>query len=325
MKLMPNMLVFCTFIVLSMFSAAFAKDDCYTCHGQQGMTGYVDKNIFKQSVHNKFTCGNCHTGFTGYPHKRKSALDCSSCHATGLSGAPMAQALKYQQSVHSKARLSGNPAAPKCQTCHGSHYIFRSTDNRSLTRKENIPALCSRCHLAEFKEYSTGIHGREFLKNKNAGAPVCFDCHQEHLIPDTKNEKWMMDLIMTCGNCHSEQIKEYRKTYHGKVTRLGYTTVAKCYDCHGAHAIQRVRDAGSALSGQNILATCRKCHPTATLGFTQFYAHPDESNRGKYPLIYYPLLFMTLLLIGVFTFFLTHTFLWFYRSLKERVKKKGGE
>jgi len=31
---------------------------------------------------------------------------------------------------------------------------------------------------------------------------------------------------------------------------------------------------------------------------------------------------MTLLLIGVFTFFLTHTFLWFYRSLKERMKRR---
>jgi hypothetical protein len=29
---------------------------------------------------------------------------------------------------------------------------------------------------------------------------------------------------------------------------------------------------------------------------------------------------MTVLLIGVFTFFFFHTFLWLYRSLKERAK-----
>jgi hypothetical protein len=40
--------------------------------------------------------------------------------------------------------------------------------------------------------------------------------------------------------------------------------------------------------------------------------------------MFYTYLFMTTLLIGVFAFFFTHTFLWAYRSLKERMNKKGG-
>jgi hypothetical protein len=255
---------------------------------------------------------------------KKSSVDCSSCHFTGIGGAPNSQAQAYSLSVHGKAQAAGNPEAPKCQTCHGSHAIFRAGDNRSATRRENIPALCSRCHADVFQDYRTSIHGVEFLRNKNAGAPSCFDCHAEHHIPDTKNKQWMLDLIKTCGNCHRDQIKEYRKTYHGKVARLGYTTLAKCADCHGSHSIQRIKEEGSLLSDKNILSTCRKCHPSATTGFTKFYAHPEETNREKYPLIYYPLLFMTLLLIGVFAFFFTHTFLWFYRSLRERMNKKGG-
>jgi predicted CXXCH cytochrome family protein len=314
----------CIVACFSFSSVTFAQEDCLSCHGQEGMTGYISPKKITQSAHGKFSCNNCHTGFTGYPHNKKTSVNCSSCHSTGQTGAPMEQARNYQLSVHGKAVASGNSAAPKCQTCHGSHYIFRGTDKRSVTRRENIPSLCSGCHPAEFKDYRTSIHGKELLLKKNAGAPVCVDCHQEHLIPDTKNEQWMLDLIKTCGSCHSEQIREYRKTYHGKVTRLGYTTVAKCSDCHGAHAILQVKEPASMLSEQNILATCRKCHPTATAGFTKFYAHPDESNRGKYPLIYYPLLFMTLLLVGVFSFFFTHTFLWFYRSVRERMKKKGG-
>ncbi len=78
------------------------------------------------------------------------------------------------------------------------------------------------------------------------------------------------------------------------------------------------------LSEQNILATCQKCHPGATRGFTKFYAHAEETNRAKYPVMFYTYLFMTALLIGVFAFFFTHTFLWAYRSLKERMNKKGG-
>jgi predicted CXXCH cytochrome family protein len=314
----------CILAVFSFSAVALAQEDCLSCHGQEGMTGYVSPKAFKQSVHGKFSCNNCHVGFTGYPHNKKSSVNCSSCHSTGQSGAPMEQARNYQLSVHGMAQTSGNASAPKCQTCHGSHYIFPSADNRSITRRQNIPTLCSRCHPAEFQEYRASIHGREFLQNNNTSAPTCFNCHEEHLVPNTQNKQWMLDLVKTCGNCHSDQIKEYRKTYHGKVTQLGYTTVAKCADCHGSHAIQLVHDPASTLSGQNILATCRKCHPAATAGFTKFYAHPDESNREKYPLIYYTLLFMTLLLIGVFTFFFTHTFLWLYRSMKERMKKKGG-
>jgi hypothetical protein len=120
-------------------------------------------------------------------------------------------------------------------------------------------------------------------------------------------------------------MKTYRKTYHGKVTRLGYANMAKCSDCHGSHTVLRVADPDSTLSQKNILTTCRKCHPKATAGFTKFYAHAEETNRAKYPIMYYTYIFMTALLISVFAFFLTHTFLWAYRSLKERMQKKGGE
>ncbi len=80
----------------------------------------------------------------------------------------------------------------------------------------------------------------------------------------------------------------------------------------------------STLSSKNLVATCAKCHPGATESFTKFYAHAEETNRAKYPVLYYTFVFMTLLLIGVFAFFLTHTFLWAYRALKERIQKKGG-
>ena len=66
------------------------------------------------------------------------------------------------------------------------------------------------------------------------------------------------------------------------------------------------------------------CHPHATEGFTKFYAHPEELDREKYPALFYTYIFMTTLLIGVFTFFFIHTFLWTYRSLKERIKKREG-
>ena len=289
------------------------------------MKRYIDLPLFEQSVHGFLGCAKCHIDVSGFPHRSAAKVNCGICHFLGREGAPAEQARAYKMSVHGRAQASGNAAAPTCQTCHGSHYIFPPADTRSATSKPKIPALCSQCHPGEFEVYTKSIHGRELLGKNNKKAPTCFDCHLEHMVPPTGDDKWKLDLIKQCGGCHTEQMATYRKSYHGKVTQLGYTTMAKCSDCHGSHDIVAVTDAASPLSGQNIVATCRKCHAGATAGFTKFYAHGEEKDRNKYPVLYYTWIFMTTLLVSVFAFFLTHTFLWAYRSLKERMNRKGEE
>jgi len=298
-----------------------AADNCLDCHGQKGMPGFVDKKSFSESSHGMFACSQCHLNMPAYPHGKTAKVNCGICHFLGTSGAPREQAQEYKLSVHGRVCAIGDSKAPACQTCHGSHSIYPSGDLRSATRRQNIPALCAKCHPIEAEAYGKSVHGRALAVKL---APTCFDCHLEHLTPPTADDQWKLSLIKQCGNCHQEQISTYRKTYHGKVTRLGYAAAAKCSDCHGSHSIMRVSDRDSLLSEQNILATCRKCHPHATKGFTSFYAHAEETNRRKYPVMFYTFVFMTLLLIGTFAFFLTHTFLWTYRSLKERMSKKGG-
>lgn len=306
-----------------MFAApAYSKDGCFTCHGQKGGRTYVNKDAFGQSAHGFLECDKCHIGISDYPHANVAKVKCASCHSLGTIGAPKDQAQQYKLSVHGRASNSGNTIAPNCQSCHGSHYVYRSADPRSTTNKQKIPALCGQCHPAELAAYQKSIHGTLFANN--VSAPNCFDCHMEHLIPAAADKEWKLALIKKCGTCHSEELSTYSKTYHGKVTKLGYTTIAKCWDCHGAHTILPPADPASTLSSGSIVATCGKCHPGATTSFTKFYAHAEETNRAKYPILYYTFVGMTLLLIGTFTFFLTHTFLWAYRALKERIQKKGG-
>jgi predicted CXXCH cytochrome family protein len=305
-------------------SLAFSKDNCFDCHGQKGSSGYVDRVLYEQSAHGFLECGKCHTDISGYPHQRRSKVNCGTCHFLGKEGAPEKQAREYQLSVHGRASSGGRFVVPTCQTCHGYHYIYPSSDTRSSTYKQKIPQLCATCHPKEFEAYSISIHGKELMGGKNNRAATCFDCHLEHLTPSTASDQWKLALIKECGTCHEGQMKSYRTTYHGQVTELGYATMAKCSDCHGSHDILRVDNPESALSQKNILKTCRKCHPAATPGFTEFYAHPDVTSREKYPVLYYTFVFMTILLIGVFSFFFLHTFLWAYRSLRERMRKKGG-
>ena len=192
-----------------------------------------------------------------------------------------------------------------------------------MTFRKKIPSLCAGCHPAEYQIYSRSIHGLEFIEKGSIWPAVCDDCHEEHLVPAPKEEKWKLWLISECGSCHRRQLDTYRATYHGKVSELGYGTVAKCSDCHGAHGILPLDNPNSTLAGVNILGTCRKCHPKARGNFTKYYAHPDKHNPKKYPQLYYTNLFMVVLLVGVFCFFIPHTLLWVYRSLKDRIEREG--
>ena len=309
------------FITIAVPVVAVAEEDCLSCHNRKGATGSADTLSLTGSVHGKLSCAECHPGMSASPHGRVAKVNCGICHFLGTGNAPTDQAREYKLSVHGRALASGNTAAPRCQTCHGSHAVYVSADERSKTHRTKIPSLCSTCHPNKIDAYSKSVHGRAFSEQNSPNAPTCFDCHQEHLVPPAGDKAWMLSLIRECGNCHHEQMRTYRKTYHGKVTQLGYVSMAKCSDCHGSHNILRVADPESTLAPLHILTTCRACHPNATMGFTRFYAHADETNRRKYPLLFYSYLFMTALLIGTLSFFFIHTALWAYRALKER---KGG-
>lgn len=308
--------------VLGAAPRAYAQEECLACHGQKQSPYFIDEARYKESVHGVFPCQSCHVTISGYPHTNVQRVNCEICHLRGANGAPMSQALQYVMSVHGKLS-KGIENAPRCQTCHGSHYVLPSANPRSETFRKKIPSLCARCHPAEYDVYITSIHGTEFLEKNNMKAATCIDCHEEHLIPNPEEKKWKLWLIGECGSCHRKKLDTYHDTYHGRVTELGFTTVAKCSDCHGSHGILPPENPKSSISSANILSTCRKCHPGATAGFTEYYPHPDVHNRKKDPQLYYTYIFMTALLTGVFCFFLPHTLLWGYRSLKERIRKQG--
>jgi len=312
--------LFPVFYLLLFFTGpATASEDCFSCHQEKVKTD------LERSVHKDFVCTKCHMDVSVIPHGKVLKVNCGSCHLLGRENAPREQALQYKLSVHGTAFRLGKPGAPACQTCHGSHAILPSSNERSRTNRSNIPRLCSGCHAQAFIDYRSSIHGKAFLEKKNTSAAVCFDCHLEHRVPGTGDPEWKLTLIRECGACHAKELNTYRKTFHGKVTRLGYETMAKCSDCHGSHTILPVADERSMLSPGNKLATCRSCHPNATENFTRYYAHAEETDREKYPVLFWTFTFMTTLLIGVFSFFFLHTFLWAFRSLKEKRKHRRGE
>ena len=317
-----------------------APVSCVLCHTEAG-------ELYDQSVHgNGFangdmdvpTCQACHgshyikpvadPGSMVYPLSLPAT--CGKCHAdeklAERHDIPVPDAYqKYLTSVHGQGVLkSGLLVAATCTDCHGSHLILPEADPQSMVHRNNVPATCGACHAGIIKVYSESIHGALLLVGDEK-VPVCTQCHSVHTIGRTGEDAFKLDIIAECGGCHEKLIETYRESYHGKVTDLGYTSVARCSDCHGFHDVRSMSDPNSRVSEANIIQTCQRCHPSANANFVKFLSHGDHRDRENYPALYYTWLFMTTLLTGVFTFFGIHLLLWFLRSLLHRIRHGKGE
>jgi hypothetical protein len=307
--------------------------ECATCHAEQA-------KAFASSVHGRArargdrdaaTCQNCH----GPTHAIKAVRDpassvypltlprtCGACHGNPelakKHGIPVANAYQlFMDSIHGRAiSKSGLLVAANCSSCHGSHDILPETDPASKVYRANIPSTCGACHAGVLNVYSGSVHG-EAVKAGNQSAAVCIDCHTTHEISRVETETWKLAIVKECGTCHRQSLRTYGDTFHGQVSSLGFTRVARCSDCHGSHNIYRVADARSTVAAGNRLATCRKCHAEASANFLGFMPHADPKDRSHYPGLFYMARFMNVLILGVFSFFGLHTVLWFFRSLGE--------
>jgi hypothetical protein len=62
-------------------------------------------------------------------------------------------------------------------------------------------------------------------------------------------------------------------------------------DCHGVHDIKAPNDPNSTVIKQNLLATCQKCHPGATINFPSAWLSHYKPSPTHFPLVYYVNLF----------------------------------
>ncbi len=382
------------------YTQGMADADCLKCHEQRALRGsdgrslFVDAAEVARSRHGRVVaCSQCHSE-VNVSHRRPCEtvtrkVDCGACHTE------IAQ--QYVRSRHGKLLTDGDPNAPSCKECHGTHGVLGRLQAGSPTFATNIPRLCARCHRegqraavryegpqhAIIESYTESIHGKGLLKSgltvtatctnchtahavlprgdpqssvnranvpatcgkchhgiqeefeesvhhtlvgkTSAPLPVCNDCHSAHTIRRTDADGFKLDIMQKCGRCHGEIAKTYFETYHGKVSQLGYAKTAKCFDCHGAHDIQRVSDPRSRLSRANVVATCQRCHPGATRRFAGYLSHATHHDPAKYPWLYWTFWGMTTLLVGTFVVSGVHTLLWLPRALQLRRELRAAE
>jgi hypothetical protein len=293
-----------------------ANDDCLACHSDSdlkranGTSLAVNPSQFEHSTHGPLACVDCHQDLAkvqDFPHADKLAtVSCSTCHD--------AQAAKYHDSIHAWAKEKAGliSAAPGCADCHGSHDITGPANPASRVSRARIPATCGACHQGVDAKYQTSVHAAAV--KRAATAPVCIDCHTAHLIQRADTPAWRLGVASECGSCHGDVVESFRRTFHGKVTELGFTRVAACADCHGAHDILPASNAASMVSKTRLVETCSKCHKGANESFVKYDPHPNPHNYARSPVMWWVNGFYVVLISGCFGFFGLHSVLWFRRS-----------
>jgi nitrate/TMAO reductase-like tetraheme cytochrome c subunit len=179
-----------------------------------------------------------------------------------------------------------------------------------------VPATCGSCHAGIIEKFATGVHAAALTKG-DARAPSCIDCHSAHSVQRVDADATRLRLTGECGSCHAQVTESFRRTFHGKVTELGFTRVAACADCHGAHDILPASNATSTVSKARLVETCGKCHQGATASFVAYDPHPNPADHQRSAVLWWANRFYWMLIPGCFGFFGLHSVLWFWRSRKE--------
>jgi predicted CXXCH cytochrome family protein len=158
--------------------------------------------------------------------------------------------------VHGEALFAGDDNAPTCTSCHGVHGIQHPTT--ALFRNRS-PELCATCHADEelMSEYDISTNVFDSYLDDFHGTTVSLFEQSDPNVPSNK---------------------------------------AVCYDCHGVHNITRADDSKSQVVRENLLETCRECHPDASSDFPDTWVGHFEPTAESNPLLYAVNLFYDILI-----------------------------
>ena len=307
------------------------KVDCSSCHAEVARQYRLSTHgqLATKADTNAPSCADCHGTHSILSKKNSDSPTfplnipslCARCHRSGekaavkYTGRDTGIVKGYTESIHGLGLAkAGLVVSATCTSCHTAHNVLPHDSLSSSVSSANLPTTCGACHAGIQEKFETSIHSVKVTATGKR-LPVCNDCHSTHTIRRTDAAGFKQSVIQQCGSCHEDIAKTYFETYHGKVSRLGFTQTAQCFDCHGSHDILKPHDARSHLSADSIVATCQKCHAGAGPKFAQFIAHGTHTDRHKYPWLFWAFWGMTALLVGTFSFFGVHTVLWLRRAL----------
>ena len=249
---------------------------CLGCHEAGRRTGKREPGVpppfneaaLRASPHATLECTSCHSDLESkkeFPHPAKlTAVDCGACHAD--------EKQQYAESLHGRAAKRGDPLAPRCEDCHGTHDILRPTAPGSPTGTTQIPMLCGRCHHEGspvqlthnipqdqiLENYSESIHGEGLFRRGLIVTAVCTSCHTAHFVlphTDPRSSISKQNIAHTCTKCHALIEAVHRRVIRGELWEKHPGLIPACVDCHEPHKIRRVFYA-QGMADQD----CQRCH-----------------------------------------------------------------
>ncbi len=267
-------------------SGVATSKQCLMCHADpdklpegEGKESplFVASDRYKNSVHGSVKCIECHDEHRGFVHYGQvEKIKCERCHQQ--------EAQAYSKSIHARARVKGSTLAATCTDCHGtSHGILSSENPQSKIYPANLYKTCGDCHsrskikelLAQrgisrdrVKLYRESIHARILQNHPDSDVATCNDCHGTHkILPPINPESTLnvFNLSGTCGQCHKQAEKQYRKSLHWKSLKRGNYESPTCIDCHGEHKVEAPVMENGEMKVQATTKVCAQCHSSEVL------------------------------------------------------------
>jgi hypothetical protein len=279
------------------YELGMSDSDCLKCHAKPNQTMLrdgqtisitIDTTEVKNSIHRNTACAQCHTG-ASIAQQRPCAtivtkVDCSICHAEVVA--------TYKTSTHGTLADRGDPNAPICRDCHGTHGIKDHRTTSSPTYPTHVPDLCGKCHREGNKaavrykgdehnivsNYVESIHGKGLLESGLVVTAMCTDCHtSHHELPHDNPESSVNsnNIAMTCAKCHNGIYELYSKSVHFADGKKTDKPLPLCNDCHTSHTISRTDQEGFKL---NIINQCGRCHEDVLATYFETYHARSPSS-----------------------------------------------
>lgn len=236
------------------------SEQCAACHEDGLRAGKREPGVpppfnaaaLRASPHAAIECNNCHMDLIGaeYPHAEKlQKVDCGVCHSD--------QQTRFEQSLHGQAVKRGDPLAPNCTFCHGTHNVRRASDPGSPISTMQVPRLCGQCHregtpVSETRRipqdnilnnYMDSIHGVGLFRKGLTVTAVCTSCHTSHFVlphTDPRSSISKQRIADTCTQCHAQIEAVHQQVIRGELWEKQPHLIPACVDCHEPHKIRKV-------------------------------------------------------------------------------------
>ena len=200
---------------------------------------------------------------------------CLSCHGNENLTKKDARGNKISLFVSEEGLKKSIHGENACTDCHTR--IPDESHAKTGIKDADRKVDCGACHEESEKLFKTSVHS---LKAEIA----CKECHGTHSIKplsDPKSATFQTNLLQTCGECHSEESKQFAESVHGVGLTRGRRNHPTCTTCHGTHGIRPRSDPESAVHERKIaITTCPQCHAAERI--TREYRFTTKPVKSYY-------------------------------------------